>query len=81
MALAALIKLVERGEIKKPDRVVVISTANGLKFPEFKVRYHLGKLTEVTPRYTNVPVEAPADLGKVLEVIERRQFGDENACN
>ena len=40
VALAALEKLVARGEIAKTDRAIVISTANGLKFTEFKVAYH-----------------------------------------
>ena len=40
VALVALFKLFERGEIKPDDRVVVVSTAHGLKFPDFKVRYH-----------------------------------------
>jgi threonine synthase len=73
VALAALIKLVERGDIKKQERVVVISTANGLKFPEFKIRYHQGQLAEVMPRHTNAPVEIPAELERVMEVIEQRQ--------
>ena len=46
VALAALEKLVARGEIRATDRVVVVSTANGLKFTDFKVRYHEGKLPE-----------------------------------
>src|SRR5262249_12536681 len=33
VALAALIKLVQRGVIEREQRVIVISTANGLKFP------------------------------------------------
>src|SRR3954470_19206606 len=40
VALAALEKLVGRGEIRKGDSVVAISTANGLKFTDFKVGYH-----------------------------------------
>lgn len=75
VALAALIKLVETGEIKKADCVVVISTANGLKFPEFKIRYHHGQLAEVASRHANAPVEIPATIGKVMEVIEQRQGG------
>ncbi|MCK4832468.1 MAG: threonine synthase, partial [Anaerolineales bacterium] len=39
VALAVLFKLVERGEIQSSDRVVVISTAHGLKFTGFKVGY------------------------------------------
>jgi threonine synthase len=71
VALAGLIKLVERGEIKKADRVVVISTANGLKFPEFKVRYHLGQLAEVKSQYANAPVEVAADLEMVMNAIKK----------
>ena len=37
VALAALTKLAKRGEIKREDEVVVISTASGLKFADFKV--------------------------------------------
>ena len=40
VALAVLIKLRERGLIDASDRVVVISTANGLKFTDFKLGYH-----------------------------------------
>ena len=37
VALAALIKLRERGVIAPSDRTVVVSTANGLKFANSKV--------------------------------------------
>jgi threonine synthase len=74
VALAALIKLVERGEIKKRERVVVISTANGLKFPEFKIRYHQSQLAEVTSKYANAPLKIPASLEKVMEAITQRQI-------
>ena len=40
VALAVLVKLRERGIIDPKERVVVVSTANGLKFTEFKIRYH-----------------------------------------
>ena len=42
VALAALIKLAARGEIRRDERVVVISTASGLKFADFKADYHAG---------------------------------------
>jgi len=73
VALAALEKLVRRGEIKPHQRTVVISTANGLKFADFKVRYHEGDLAEygVKPRYARRPVELPADL----EAVKRAVFG------
>ncbi len=44
VALAALIKLLKAGKIDKTDRVVVISTAHGLKFVEMKVKYHQREL-------------------------------------
>lgn len=72
VALAALFKLVQRGEIKAGDRVVVISTAHGLKFTDFKVGYHEDKLAEVESRFANPPVYLPADAGVVKETIARK---------
>lgn len=78
VALASLIKLVERGEIKSDERVVVISTAHGLKFPDFKIRYHEGTLEEVTPLYRNQPVEVTANYeavrSSILRAIEKRFY-------
>ena len=47
VALAALLKLVERGTIAAQDRVVVLSTASGLKFIDFKTGYHTNGLPDV----------------------------------
>src|SRR5207302_10596003 len=41
VALAALRKLIDRKVIRASDRVVVISTANGLKFTDQKAAQHL----------------------------------------
>ncbi len=71
VALAAFFKLLRRGVIEPQERVVVISTANGLKFPEFKVRYHEDKLRRVTARYRNQPIPVPDDYGKVRDAILR----------
>jgi threonine synthase len=71
VALAALFKLVERGEIKCDDRVIVISTAHGLKFTDFKVGYHDQALESVTSRYANPPLELPATYDAVSEAIDR----------
>jgi threonine synthase len=46
-ALAALFKLVDKGVIKGGQRVIVISTAHGLKFSRFKVDYHHQQLDSV----------------------------------
>ena len=71
VALAVLIKLVERKEISPKDRTIVISTAHGLKFSEFKVGYHDGALTHVESTYANKPIELEPDVGRVREVLER----------
>lgn len=72
VALAALIKLINRGEISASDRVVVISTAHGLKFSRFKVDYHEGHLSEVTSHYANPPIELPPDVDVVRRALEKR---------
>jgi threonine synthase len=78
VALAAMEKLVRRGEIKPDDRVVVISTAHGLKFVDFKVSYHEMQLEAVESQLANPPIELPARYepvrDKMLREIERR-FG------
>ena len=72
VALAVLFKLVRRGEITSRDRVVVISTAHGLKFTSFKVGYHEGRLAEVESTLANPPVYLPPDVKVVQEAIRRK---------
>jgi threonine synthase len=71
VALAVLQKLVKRGTIGRRDRVVVVSTANALKFTEFKVRYHEHALAGVQSQVANPPVELPAEYDRVLAAIEK----------
>ncbi|MBA3452165.1 MAG: threonine synthase, partial [Deltaproteobacteria bacterium] len=72
VALAALTKLAKRGEIKRDDEVVVISTASGLKFADFKVGYHEARLEGVeSPRFRNVPVELPERYEAVRDALQR----------
>jgi threonine synthase len=71
VALAVAGKLARRGTIKPAERVVVISTAHGLKFTGFKTNYHDGTLADVTARRRNQPVELPADAGMVREQLAR----------
>jgi threonine synthase len=71
VALAALEKLIARGEVRRDERVVVISTANGLKFSEFKTAYHTGRLSGVPGRQANPPVELPNDYDAVRRAIDR----------
>jgi len=80
VALVALFKMFQRGEIKPDDKVVVVSTAHGLKFPDFKVRYHEGALAKqgIQSPYMNEPVEVDAEYEKVraaiLTSIEQRRY-------
>ena len=69
VALAVLIKMVERKQILPDDRVIVISTASGLKFPDFKIAYHKTAPGEPPPRYLNAPIELEADYEGVLKKI------------
>ncbi len=71
VALAVLFKLLDKQIISKSDRVVVISTAHGLKFSEFKVGYHESRLDGVKSNYANMPIELEADTDKVLAVLEK----------
>ena len=71
VALAALEKLVARGDIDRRSRVIVVSTANGLKFADLKVTYHTGILAGVTPRFANPPVELPEDYDAIRRALDR----------
>ncbi|MBN1935281.1 MAG: threonine synthase [Anaerolineae bacterium] len=71
VALAALFKAIERGDIGRRDRVVVISTAHGLKFTDFKVKYHESALQDVISRYANPPLELSPDVGVVKQAIHK----------
>jgi threonine synthase len=71
VALAALRKLIERKIVRSHDRVVVISTAHGLKFADQKTAYHLGTLPGIRPTYQNLPVELRADAPQVADAIAK----------
>ncbi len=59
VALASVFKLTARGEIRRNDRVVVLSTANGLKFTDFKIASS-----------GNAPIELPNDYDAVRRALE-----------
>jgi len=71
VALAALRKLVERKVIQKHERVVVISTANGLKFADQKIAYHGGTLAGIQGAQQNRPVDLSADPKQISDAISR----------
>ena len=70
VALAALIKLIKAGKIDKSEHVVVISTAHGLKFTDFKVNYHEEKLG-FPVHYSNKPIELPATVDAVKKALDQ----------
>ncbi len=72
VGLAVLEKLRAKGTIQEGDKVVCISTANGLKFTEFKVRYHEGQIEGVNSNLKNPAVLLPADFGQVVDAIHKR---------
>jgi threonine synthase len=69
VALACLFKLRERGVVGATDRVVVVSTANGLKFTEFKLGYHERTLPGIDPRRAGSPITLPPDVERVAAAI------------
>jgi threonine synthase len=71
VALAALTKMVAAGKIDRASRVIVISTAHGLKFADFKVQYHEDQLQKfgVEPAHRNIPIEVDADYESVRTAV------------
>jgi len=74
VALAALEKLASRGVVRPGERVVVVSTAHGLKFSDAKTGYHDGLLPGLSSPLKNPGVKLPATLGAVQDAIAAR-FG------
>ena len=58
----------------RDERVVVISTAHGLKFSDFKVGYHARTLAGVDSKLVNPSVRVEPRLAAVRQAISER-FG------
>ncbi len=71
VALAALEKLRAKGTIEPGQKVVVISTANGLKFTQFKIRYHENEIPGVESKHPNKPVSLPSEFEAVKSAVFR----------
>jgi threonine synthase len=72
VALAALFKLVDKGVVRRDEKVVVVSTAHGLKFSKFKLDYHERRLPDVESRYSNLPLHLPPDVDAVKRALDER---------
>jgi threonine synthase len=75
VALAVTEKLRKRGDIKKSDRVIVISTANGLKFSEFLNNYHANNISGVDSDFVYKPYELPPDYDHIRDAILKNLDG------
>jgi threonine synthase len=75
VALAVLEKLIAQGLVKRTDCVIVISTANGLKFTDFKVDYHSADSGR-RGRFANPPIELPNDYDQVRKAIDTLTLAD-----
>ena len=71
VALAALKKMILREEVRSDERVVVISTAHGLKFTSFKTSYHDSDHRDTQCRFANPPIEVPAKYDSVRDALFR----------
>lgn len=71
VALASMIKLINKNIIEKNQTVVVISTASGLKFTEFKLKYHQNEIEGINSTYINSIYSAKPNLNDVMDIINR----------
>ena len=72
VALGALEQLVAAGTIARGERVVVVSTASGLKFADFKIGYHEATLAAApSPRWRNQPIAVAARYDDVRVALDR----------
>ena len=72
VALAATAKLARSGVIPRSSRVVIVSTAHGLKFVDFKLRFHRQELSGSAPALANLPIDVPSNADTIRSVIDSR---------
>jgi threonine synthase len=72
VALGATRKLIKSGKIPKSAKVVVISTAHGLKFVDFKLKFHKKELPGTSAALSNLPIEVPSNADAVRKAIDGR---------
>ena len=72
VALAATEKLVRSGAIPSSSKVVVISTAHGLKFIDFKLKFHRQELPGTSAALANLPIEVSSNPDAIRSLIDER---------
>jgi threonine synthase len=70
VAIAATKKLLAAGTIRKSERVVIVSTAHGLKFTEQKLAYHEDQLAARFGVKAGQP-NRPVDCAPTLDAVRR----------
>ena len=63
--------MVRRGDVRPDERIVVISTAHGLKFTSFKTRYHNAEYEDIKCKLANPPIEVQAKYDSVRDALFR----------
>ncbi len=69
VAIASLMKLLDSRIIQKNEKVIVLSTANGLKFTDFKSRYHERTIEGIDIQLDNSPIEISSDYKTLLNTV------------
>ncbi len=72
VALGALEQMVAAKRIDANERVVIVSTAHGLKFSEFKTKYHEKQLAGVESTFANPIIECAANADVVRDALKKR---------
>ena len=70
VALAALIKLAQRGEIKRDERVVVISTAERAEVHRLQGGLSRRALAGIASTQANRPIELPNDYDQIRRHLD-----------
>lgn len=70
VAFASLEKLKKKNIIQKQESVVVISTAHGLKFADFKLAYHEKTIAGVSSLHANPPKVIEPNLDDIRRAVE-----------
>jgi threonine synthase len=68
-SVAGVKKLLDKGVIKKDEKVVCITTGNILKDPDATINYHLSKIAGLAPKYPNKPTVIDATLEAVKKAL------------
>ncbi len=72
VALGAFINLIEKKIISKKEKIVIISTAHGLKFSEFKINYHTNNTKSFKPKFANEIIKLPKDLDLIKKTLKKK---------